>query len=124
MPARYLTDTVPGAFGLSDVPAPESNMAAWIGQEDTEKVSLTDEQMGMLCELADSGAEYWEKVQGFILQNKDRDVNELTLKQQDWYYVIKASIDREIDLREAKLAFGEDSEQYKHERKRYSDGRA
>lgn len=92
---------------------------AWIGSnKNPEVVHLTDDQMDMLGELADSGNEYWESVQRFILQTKNRELSSLSDAQRDWYYTITASLDRELNFKEARVAFGEDSDQYKHERKR------
>lgn len=101
-------------------------MAAWIGDEKENRepgaVRLTNEQMDMLGELADSGNEYWEKVQGFILRMKNRELSSLSDAQVDWYYNISASLNREIDLREARIAFGEDSEQFRAEKRRIGNG--
>lgn len=76
-------------------------------QEHLEQVSLTDEQMLMLESLRVDN-HYWSKAYDFIKNILGREVSSLREAQRNWYYVILASINREIDFSEARKAFSDE----------------
>jgi len=76
------------------------------------RVFMNDEKWDLLAQLAEDG-DYWSKAQDFMKSVHGRELSSMSDKQVDWYHNIDASLDRELNLREAKVAFGEDSEQAK-----------
>ena len=86
----------------------------WLGVngDTTGKVELGDEKWNLLAELADA-SEYWSKAHDFLKSVQDREFSSLSHRQVDWYYSIDASLDKELQLREAREAFGKHSEQAK-----------
>ncbi len=77
------------------------------------KVQLSEEKQVLLAELANT-SEYWSKAQDFTKQVNGRELSSMTDRQVDWYHSIDAGFDRELQLKEAKDAFGEYAEQAKH----------
>jgi len=90
----------------------------WHGSKHNETVHLSEDQWEMLHKLAED-SEYWTRALSFVSQVQGRGLDSLTPAQLDWYHNIDASLMREIDFEEARIAFGEDSDQYKRERRRY-----
>jgi Arc/MetJ-type ribon-helix-helix transcriptional regulator len=74
-------------------------------------VKLTDEQIELLEELAE-GNDYWSNAHEFIHQSLGRELSSLSDKQLDWYYVIEASLNVELDKIEARRAFEYGSQHY------------
>lgn len=88
----------------------------WHGSDKSQqgKVCLNDEKQTLLAELAED-SEYWSKAQDFFKQVEGFELSSLTDRQEDWYYIISATLDKEHNAREAKIAFGALSEQAMHE---------
>jgi hypothetical protein len=74
--------------------------------DNTSQVYLTDAQTSMLEELSPT-SDYWTKSHDFIHQVLGREICSLSQSQLNWYYNIKASLDREIEFDEARVAFNE-----------------
>jgi len=87
----------------------------WAGSSDAPsgRVFLSDPKWDLLAELAED-SEYWSKAQDFMKQVHGRELSSMSNKQADWYYNIDAALGKELQLKEAKEVWGEDSEQAKH----------
>ncbi len=76
------------------------------------KVFMSDEKWDLLAQLAED-SDYWNTAQDFAKQVHGRELSSMSDKQVDWFHNIEAALGREFYLKEAKEAFGEDSEQAK-----------
>lgn len=87
---------------------------SWLGSKEVpqSKVQLSDEMWDLLAELAE-GNDYWSEAHDFMKSIHGRELSFMSEKQVDWFYNIESSLGRELQLREAKEAWGEDSEQAK-----------
>ena len=76
------------------------------------KILLSDEKWDILAKLAEDD-DYWSKAQDFMKSIHGRELSSISNKQADWYHNIDATLDRELQLKEAKEVWGEDSKEAK-----------
>ena len=77
--------------------------------DSSEKILFSDEKWDILAKLAEGG-DYWSKAQDFMKSIHGRELSSISDKQADWYHNIDAALDKELQLKEAKEVWGEDSE--------------
>ncbi len=76
------------------------------------KVFMSDEKWDLLAQLAED-SDYWNTAQDFAKQVHGRELSSMSDKQVYWFQNSEAALGREFYYREAKEAFGADSEQAK-----------
>lgn len=81
-----------------------------IAKSKIDKAVLTDDQWFIMIKLAED-SEYWKTADKFMKSIEGRWLGSLTKKQVDWYYSIDATLDVEINRREARIAFGYEEEE-------------
>lgn len=82
----------------------------WVGTPKSRIsiVALSDDQWKTLIRLRDAGVEYWITAHDFICSNNGRALSSLTNKQLNWFYEIDATLDREVDRHEGRIAWGKE----------------
>lgn len=82
------------------------------GSVQTGRVFMSDDKWDMLAQLAED-SDYWSKAQDFAKSVHGRELSSMSDKQVEWYYNIDAALGKQLQYKEAKEAWGEDSEQAK-----------